>query len=55
MLTRQKKDTLRVSHRTLLVLLVTLLDVCRRNAPPGLVEQADAAIEDARRLLPPTL
>ena len=55
MLTRQKKDSLRVSHRTLLVLLVTLLDVSRHNAPAGLVEQADAAIKAARLLLPPTL
>ena len=55
MLTRQKKDSLRVSHRTLLVLLVTLLDGCRHHASPGLVEQADAAVKDARLLLPPIL
>ena len=55
MLTRRKNDSLHVSHRTLLVLLVTLLRVCRHNAPSGLVEQADAAIKAARLLLPPTL
>jgi len=49
-LTRQKNDSLHVSHRTLLVLLVTLLDGCRHHASPGLVEQAGAAIKAARSL-----